>query len=474
MNYDFNSIAGYKTEKKELEKLCDIFNNKDKYLEKGAKLPKGVIFYGPAGNGKTLFAKVMASVCRTQMLTIDLSNAEDMNGIGRNIKTAFSQAAEQSDTVIIFFDELDKVLPNYSEDYHTDNSKTILTQLLTLIDGMNSSNNIVFVATCNDYDQLPESLVRPGRIDKKIFIGNPSYASRIDILKMYASKTKCIFDTPFETVAKLCAGLCCAALESLINECVLNSESDGKIDTTLIYDKIAEIRKQDIIKENSRKVNIAMICRNVGAFVVARTFNDGEYVLNDDYSSVCNNYFNSLIFDYNDDFCDDDYEDDDYEDEFDDEDCENYNDDMDEDNNDDVDDEHCEYYSKSELLDAISVLYGGLAAEQVILGDAYDNMRSYTESIEMIALALFKNGMLGSELEYDPCRNTQLAYSQEIINKINKQINTIKSQCYLRAHEIIIKNRTLITNLMDYLKLNAFVNKEDCEALLAEFGGIKE
>jgi cell division protease FtsH len=162
MNYTFENIAGYQTEKEELKRLCEIFNNREKYQKKGAKLPKGIIFYGESGTGKTLFSKVMASECDLEILKINVADAVKETDICKLIKKAFNKASHKKEPTMIFFDELDKVLPNYEERYMTDRSKSVLTQLLTLIDGMETTGNVVFVATCNNYESIPETLVRPG------------------------------------------------------------------------------------------------------------------------------------------------------------------------------------------------------------------------------------------------------------------------------------------------------------------------
>lgn len=117
MNYNFNNIAGYNAEKEELALLCDVFNNRKEYAAKGAKLPKGIIFYGEAGNGKTLFAKVMASVCNLNTITIDLGNADAETAICKHIRKAFASAKKAKEPTMIFFDEVDKVMPNLREKY---------------------------------------------------------------------------------------------------------------------------------------------------------------------------------------------------------------------------------------------------------------------------------------------------------------------------------------------------------------------
>ena len=130
----FDKIAGYKKEKEELASLVEIFKHRKKYELKGARLPKGIIFYGPAGTGKTLFSEVLASECSLKKINISIADSDSENSICRRIRKAFIKGAKGNSPVMIFFDELDKILPNEQEEYYTDRSKTILAQLLTLID----------------------------------------------------------------------------------------------------------------------------------------------------------------------------------------------------------------------------------------------------------------------------------------------------------------------------------------------------
>ena len=356
MNYNFESIAGYETEKEELKRLCEIFNNREKYEKKGAKLPKGIIFYGEAGTGKTLFSKVMANVCGLEVLKIDLGDVENESAICRHIKKTFIKAAKRKDPTMIFFDEMDKVLPNDDEEYYTDRSKTILTQLLTLIDGMDSAGNIVFVATCNNYGALPETLTRPGRLDKKIGIGSPTYSSRVEILKMYTQKSSCRFEMTVEDMAKLCVGFSCAAIETLVNECILQSNEDGIVSESLVRERFFEIKSEDIPRESSMVDDTIRACRNVGAFIVAKTFNSGHYVLSLDWDSVCNDLFNGILSDFDSDYDEDDYDDDE-----------------DEEENKEEYVVSSKYYSKSDFMNTITVLLGGYVAEEFILHKIYDN-----------------------------------------------------------------------------------------------------
>lgn len=483
MNYKFTDIAGYTQEKEELKRLCDIINNRGLYLDRGAKLPKGIIFYGESGTGKTLFAKVMASTCSLKMFEIDLGDTADGNALLKKIKKTFESARRSGEPAMIFFDEMDKVLPNAREEYYSDHSKAILAQLLTLIDGMNNNKNFIFVATCNDYENLPATLIRPGRIDKKIHIGPPDYQSRVEILKLYAEKTSCMFEIKMEELAKLCNGFSCAAIETLINECVLQSDERGFVSEKLIKERILESRSEDLPRKTPTQADMINACRNIGCFIVSRSLNSGDYLLRLGNDTVCNLYFNGAISWYDDDFddedgidfcgreneseekgigfrdrdCDDD-DDDDYDDE----------DDYDEDN-----EGSSAYYTKADYLNAICALMGGYVAEEVVLNKTYNNTYPLLMTTDYILMGISDAGLLGLDLRYSECRNSDLKYPQEKVNRINAEFDKIIADCYKKAKPIIEANAGLIKKLIPILVDKTSIFKPECEKILKELGGIK-
>lgn len=482
MNYKFSDIAGYDQEKTELERLCEIINNREQYLQRGAKLPKGIIFYGEPGTGKTLFAKVMASICKLEIINIDLGNIKDEKSILKKIKKAFDNARKASKPTMIFFDELDKVLPNDSEEYYSDYSKAILAQLLSLIDGMNNNKNFIFVATCNDYDSLPRSLVRPGRIDKKIYIGKPNYNSRVEILTMYSNKTNCTFEMTMEELAKLCSKFSCAALETLINECVLQSDENGFVSEKLIKDRILESKSEDLPRKMPTQADMVNACRNIGCFIVARTFNSGDYLLHIGSDTVCNLYFNSAISMYDHDYDKEDGIDFNSETNSDDNDEneEEYDDDddyEDEDDDDDYDDEDADnlsvYYTKSDYLNAICALLGGYIAEEMVYNKTYNNTRNLFITIDEILLGMLKDGLFGLELRYSKWRNDELIYSFDKAEMINEELDDIIDECYKKAKPIIKANVDLIQKLIPILVEKRNIFKKEGENILKELGGIK-
>ncbi len=482
MSYTFNNIAGYQTEKEELKRICEVLSNREKYLNKGAKLPKGIIFYGEAGTGKTLFAKVLADECKLFTYKIDIADVDSGTQICRKIRKTFEKAAKRAQPSMIFFDELDKVLPNRFEDYCTDQSKMVLAQLLTLIDGMNSSNNFIFVATCNGYGNLPETLVRPGRIDKKINIGKPNFESRVEILRLYASKASCKFEVTMEELAKLCAGFTCSALETLVNECVIQSDENNYVSKELITKRILEVKQEDLPREVSGISNTIDACRNLGYFVVARSFNSGKYILNLDANNLGNNFFNKILSEYDDDFEDDDYcdDDDDY-----DEDCEEADDfDIDaedreiteyiRENGDEFlhEDEENVFFNKTDLLHTICVLCGGYVAEQIIFNETYDNLRDTLSNINSILLDMSSQGMFGVENAFFVWRDEKLSYTSEFSDNLNAIFAKTIADCYRTAEKIVKANKKLIEKLIPILVEKKYMDNTVCEPILDSLGGI--
>lgn len=449
----FDRIAGYTREKEELEKLAEIFTNREKYERKGAALPKGIIFYGPAGTGKTLFAEVLAEECSLEKINISISDSASEGDICRRIRKAFLQGSKRKAPVMIFFDELDKVLPNAREEYYSDRSKTILAQLLTLIDGMEKVNNIVFVATCNDYYALPESITRAGRFDKKICLGLPDNATRTAILEMYMQSSPAKFEMSPESIAKLTSGFCPAALKTLVNDCILMSDENNYITENLIRRKIKEISEEDLPAERSEQSYTVDAVRNLGGFIIARAYCNSDYVLTVEDDSVCNGFLESIIddeeYDYDDDYDDDDYGDDD---------------------DDEGEQSSFSIYSKADFLAAITALLGGFAAQELLLGKTYSNLRGRVADISNLLFSMSSCGMLGFDVYYDSC--WALPYSDKFRERIETVFTKTIEECYKKAKEHLQRNITLLQKLVPILASRKSIDKCECEALIEEFGGI--
>lgn len=446
----FDKIAGYDAEKKELQVLVDIFNNRVKYREKGASLPKGIIFYGEAGTGKTLFAQVLAESCALETITVDISKAVGAHDICHLIRKAFIKGARSRYPTMIFFDELDKVLPNDREEYYTDQSKAVLTQLLTLIDGMNTVDNIVFVATCNDYEDLPESLTRPGRFDKKIALGLPTFASRMAIVRMYMDASSCRFALNAESISKLCAGFSCAALKTLVNECVLRSDENNFVSEDLIREKVAEIEGEDLVCEKSEIAKTVQAVRNIGSFLVSSGYNKGNYLLSLEDNTVCNAFLDSVVSNFDRDY-DDEYE------EYDEDETRNSNEGT--------------PFSKNDLLAAVTALLAGYAAEELILHKVHHTIENHMRIVRTILAEMADCGMFGLHFLHVDIDYGHL-YSSAYLERLEALFEKTMTECYEKAKEIITKNESLIKKLTPILVQRESIEKSECEGILLELGGV--
>ncbi len=379
---NFNLIAGYEKEKKELKKICDVLNNREYYMGKGAKIPKGLILYGSAGNGKTLFTKVLARECDLPVYIVDTADAKDESSIMQQIKNAFDKANGSDKCSVVFFDEIDKFLPDLDGYYVDQGAKTILAQLLTLIDGINSTNNVFFVATCNDFDDLPPSMVRPGRIDKKIMLRNPDCDEREIIAEKYMFATECEFELSAKDIAEMTQGFSCAAIETLINACVLESDAKNFVCKKTIYKNADEIRHCDIERDFSNEEKYMKSCYNLGRFVVARSFKDSDYTLDLDNHNLCNSFFKKIMSDLSGDYNDDDYDDEEFR----------YTDGM-SGKKENVD--FSMYFSAMDFENTISVLLGGMAAQKVFFGKTFDNTYYDLVSVDKVLFNMAEYGMFG-------------------------------------------------------------------------------
>ena len=491
---NFDLIAGYGREKEELRKICDILNNRDVYLSKGAAMPKGVIFYGDSGNGKTLFAHVLAKECDMPIYIISLGETSKRNGVIKQIKTAFDKANRSKRYSVVFIDELDKILPKQGQLVVSDGANAILTELLTLIDGIDKNNNVFFIATCNDFYDIPETMLRPGRIDKKIMLPDPDCKSRKEILAMYIKQSNCAFEASEDVIASFTAGMSCSALKTLINECILESDENNFVSEKLVFKKLNEINHQDIERERSTIEKMIFSCHNLGYFIVANSFAPScGGIIDMDSHNLCNDFFNGIVDDvnYDDDYDDDDEDDDDdYNEEDDcDEDDDDYDDDddcdedelkeendneaedIDDDDEQDDDEEDLsgQYYSETDYRNAICVLCGGMIAEKYVLQKTYDDTAWDLDTIDNLLFRMSEMGMLGMGLIYNVSRHKNMPYSADRLLAINNKFDEIISECYEKAEKIISQNVDLIKLLQCHLIEEGLIKKERVKELIDEF-----
>ena len=216
----FAEVAGLKEEKEELEEIVDFLKAPKKYIQVGARIPKGVLLEGPPGTGKTLLAKAIAGEAGVPFFSISGSDFVEMFvGVGASRVRDLFQDAKKNAPCIIFIDEIDAVARRRGSGLgggHDEREQT-LNQLLVEMDGFGVNEGIIVMAATNRKDILDPAILRPGRFDRNVIVGRPDVGGREEILKVHAKNKPLGDDVDLKQIAQTTAGFTGADLENLLN-----------------------------------------------------------------------------------------------------------------------------------------------------------------------------------------------------------------------------------------------------------------
>ena len=260
----FDEVAGLKEEKEDLEEIVDFLKNPNKYIELGARIPKGILLVGPPGTGKTLLAKAVAGEAHVPFFTISGSDFVEMFvGVGASrVRDLFADAKKNA-PCIVFIDEIDAVARRRGSGLgggHDEREQT-LNQMLVEMDGFSVNEGIIVMAATNRVDILDPAILRPGRFDRKIAVGRPDVKGREDILKIHTKNKPLSEDVNLHEIARTTAGFAGADLENLMNEAAINAAKDNRkyiikedVDKSFIKVGIGTERKSRVVPEKERKI----------------------------------------------------------------------------------------------------------------------------------------------------------------------------------------------------------------------------
>lgn len=260
----FENVAGLQEEKEELEEIVDFLKSPKKYIQVGARIPKGVLLVGPPGTGKTLLAKAVAGEAGVPFFSISGSDFVEMFvGVGASRVRDLFEEAKKNAPCIIFIDEIDAVARRRGTGMgggHDEREQT-LNQLLVEMDGFGVNEGIIVMAATNRVDILDPAILRPGRFDRKVMVGRPDVRGREEILGVHAKGKPLGEDVDLKQIAQTTAGFTGADLENLLNESAIMAARENRvyiqqkdIQKAFIKVGIGAEKKSHVISEKEKRI----------------------------------------------------------------------------------------------------------------------------------------------------------------------------------------------------------------------------
>lgn len=448
----FDDVAGIEEAKEELQEVVTFLKKPERFTAVGARIPKGVLLVGPPGTGKTLLAKAIAGEAGVPFFSISGSEFVEMFvGVGASrVRDLFKKAKENA-PCIIFIDEIDAVGRQRGAGIGggNDEREQTLNQLLTEMDGFEGNAGIIIIAATNRPDVLDSALLRPGRFDRQVSVDLPSYRGRLTILEVHARNKKLSEDVSLEAVARRTPGFSGAELANLLNEAAILTarrrkdaitmlEVDDAIDRvsiglpmnplldstrkrTTAYHEIGHALLTTILKHADPLSKVTIIPRSGGIEGVAQTMPNEETI-------------------------------------------------------------DSGLYTRSWILDRITVALGGRAVEAEVFGeDAIDtgaasDIRMVTQLARQMVTMFGMSDLgpvalesAGEEVFLGRNLMPRSEVSEEMASKIDQQVREIAKHCYAEARRLLRENRPLIDRLVDVLIEQETIDGEQFRKLVEEY-----
>ena len=449
----FLNVAGLQEEKGELEEIVDFLKNPKKYVELGARIPKGVLLVGPPGTGKTLLAKAVAGEADVPFFTISGSDFVEMFvGVGASrVRDLFADAKKNA-PCIIFIDEIDAVARRRGTGLgggHDEREQT-LNQLLVEMDGFGVNEGIIVMAATNRVDILDPAILRPGRFDRKVTVGRPDVKGRREILEVHAKGKPLGDDVDLDQIAQTTAGFTGADLENLLNEAaILAAKEDrayiqqGDIRRSFIKVGIGTEKKSRIVSEKEKRITAYHEAGHAILFHVLPDVGPVYTVSIIPTGTGAAGYTMPLP----------------------------EKDEM--------------FDTRGKMLQDITVSLGGRVAEELVLDDittgASQDIKQATSMARSMVMKFGMSEELGMiNYDYDneevfvgrDFTHTSRGYGEEVAGKIDREVKKIIDECYARAKAIIKENEGVLEACANALLEKEKITGKEFEALFYEEGSV--
>ena len=441
----FKNVAGLEEEKEELKEIVDFLKSPKKYIQVGARIPKGVLLVGPPGTGKTLLGKAVAGEAGVPFFSISGSDFVEMFvGVGASRVRDLFEEAKKNSPCIIFIDEIDAVARRRGTGMgggHDEREQT-LNQLLVEMDGFGVNEGIIVMAATNRVDILDPAILRPGRFDRKVMVGRPDVKGREEILQVHSKGKPLSDDVDLKQVAQTTAGFTGADLENLLNEAaigaaradrsVINSEDIKK---SFIKVGIGTEKKSKVITEKEKWITAYHEAGHAILFHVLPDVGPVYTISIIPTGSGAAGFTMPLP----------------------------EKDEM--------------FHTRGRMRQEIIVDLGGRVAEELIFDDittgASQDIKVATKTARsMITRYGFSDsiGMVNYENEDDEVfigrdlAHTR-SYSESIANKIDNEVKSLIDECYVEAKRLLIENRSILESCAKLLIEKERITREEFEEL---------
>lgn len=439
----FDDVAGQDEAKEALKEIVDFLHNPRKYREIGAKIPKGVLLVGPPGTGKTLLAKAVAGESKVPFFSISGSEFVEMfvgTGAAR-VRDLFKQAQEKA-PCIVFIDEIDAIGKSraLAGPHSNDEREQTLNQLLAEMDGFDANKGIVVMAATNRPEILDKALLRAGRFDRRIPLELPDLKGRIAILNVHARGVKLAEDADLTVVAKSTPGASGADLANIINEAALHAVKHGRkeVAQTDLEEAVEMViagykRKNAVISEKDKRT---IAYHEVGHALVAAKLTHSAPVHK---ITIIPRTSGALGYTMQ------------------------------------IEEEEKVLLSKEQILDKITTLTGGRAAEEIVFNTITSGATNDIEQATRLARAMVSRygmseefDMMGLETLNNPylSNDTSLLVSSETASKIDEEVLKIIKKCHQKAKDILMENLEKLHEISKYLMEKETITGEEFMELL--------